>query len=138
MSRFKVMIVDDEPIVLICLKRLCDDQDYDLVTFSNAKAALEYLESHEVAVIISDQKMPEMDGNEFFRKTLDIQGDAVRIMLTGYAQSSGIIEAINSSKVDSFFLKPWNEDDLKATINEAYEAFKAKRKCLDQLEVLCL
>jgi DNA-binding NtrC family response regulator len=122
------MIVDDEPANLRVLERLFRS-DYQVVTAPSGAEALTLLEQHDVALLISDQRMPAMTGIELMTKTVAIRPQMVKILLTGYTDVGALIEALNSGLVYRYLTKPWNNDDLKLTVSRAlehYEMMKAK------------
>jgi len=124
------MIVDDEPANLRVLERLFRPA-YRVVTAPSGAEALALLEKHDVALLISDQRMPEMTGIELMTKTVDIRPHMVKILLTGYTDVSAIIAALNSGLVYRYLTKPWNNDDLRLTVSRAlehYEMMKAKHQ----------
>ena len=125
---YKIMIVDDEPANLRTLERLFRP-DYQVVTAPSGAEALALLEQHDVALLISDQRMPAMTGIELMMKTVAIRPQMVKILLAGYTDVGALIEALNSGLVYRYLTKPWNNDDLKLTVSRAlehYEMMKAK------------
>ena len=127
---YKLMIVDDEPANLRVLERLFRP-DYRVVTAPSGAEALALLEQNDVALMISDQRMPEMTGIELMTKTVDIRPHMVKILLTGYTDVGAIIAALNSGLVYRYLTKPWNNNDLRLTVSRAlehYEMMKAKHQ----------
>jgi DNA-binding NtrC family response regulator len=125
---YKIMIVDDEPANLRTLERLFR-RDYHVVTASSGPEALALLEQHDVALLISDQRMPSMTGIELMKRTISLRPQMVKILLTGYTDVSALIEAINSGLVYRYLTKPWDNDDLNLTVIRAlehYEILKSK------------
>src|SRR5229473_1308795 len=128
--KYKIMVVDDEPANLRTLERIFR-QDYQVVTAPSGAEALALLERHDVALLISDQRMPAMTGIELMMKTVAIRPQMVKILLTGYTDVGALIEALNSGLVYRYLTKPWNNDDLKLTVSRAlehYEMMKAKHQ----------
>ena len=124
----KIMIVDDEPVNLRTLERLFRS-DYQVVTAQSGAEALALLEQHDVALLISDQRMPAMTGTELMMKTVAIRPQMIKILLTGYTDVGALIEALNSGLVYRYLTKPWNNDDLRLTVSRAlehYEMMKSK------------
>ena len=124
----KILIVDDEPANLRALERLFRDE-YEVLTATSGVEALALLEHHDVALLISDQRMPEMTGIELVERTVALRPHMVRILLTGYTDVSSLIEAINCGHVYKYITKPWNNDELAITISRAlahYNAVKAR------------
>ena len=125
---YKIMIVDDEPANLRTLERLFRS-NYQVVTAASGAEALALLEQHDIAVLISDQRMPAMTGTELMMKTVAIRPQMVKILLTGYTDVGALIEALNSGLVYRYMTKPWNNDELRLTVSRAiehYEMMKSK------------
>lgn len=136
--RHTVLCVDDEQNVLHSLKRMLRKEDYRVLTADSGKAALELLEQHQVHVVLSDQRMPEMSGTELLSRIKDLYPETLRIMLTGYTDVDSITDSINQGHIYKFFLKPWNDHNLKLEIRQAieqYELIKANKR-LDETVVL--
>jgi two-component system response regulator HupR/HoxA len=117
---YKMLIVDDEEANLRTLERLFRE-DYTVLTASSGVVALSLLEQHNVAILITDQRMPEMTGIELLNKTAELRPQMVRILLTGYTDVGSLIEAINCGLVYRYITKPWNNDDLRLTVSRALE-----------------
>lgn len=138
LSLYKILCVDDETANLRLLERLFRDS-YDVFTAASGAEALELLEVHDFAVIISDQRMSGMTGIEFLKRAAEMRRQTVRIMLTGYTDAGTLVEAINSSVVYKYVTKPWVNDDLAATVKRAlqhYETMKGQRQLQLQNERL--
>ncbi|BBO91678.1 response regulator [Desulfosarcina ovata] len=118
-----VLCVDDEPNILNALKRLLRKEEYRLLTGSSGRQGLEILSANEVHIVISDQRMPEMNGTEFLKEVRAGYPDILRIILTGYTDVDTITEAINEGHIYKFFLKPWNDQNLKLEIRQALEQY---------------
>lgn len=122
MDKETVLIVDDEEMVLTSLSTyLTLETDYDVVTFTSATRALDYLEKNEVGLIISDFLMPEMDGISFLAKARELRPDVPRVILTGYADKENAIKAINQVGLYQYVEKPWDNDDLRLVIRNGLE-----------------
>lgn len=123
-SKLKLMVVDDERDNLDLLYRTFR-RDFQVFRADSALNALEVLDREgEMAVIISDQRMPEMNGTEFLGKTVERFPDTVRILLTGYTDVEDLVEAINAGQVFKYITKPWNPEELKSVIQQASETYK--------------
>lgn len=132
-SRLKLMVVDDEPDNLALLYRTFR-REFDVVKAESAIAALKILdEQGEMAVIISDQRMPEMLGTEFLSKTVDRFPDTIRIVLTGYTDVEDLVEAINAGKVFKYITKPWVPDQLKVVVQQAAETYRIVKHRTNEL-----
>ncbi len=122
----KILIVDDEAANLRALERLFRN-DYNVLTAQSGDEALALLQQHDVALLITDQRMPEMTGIELLQKTVPLRPHMVRILLTGYTDVSTLIEAINCGHVYRYVTKPWSNDDLCVTVSRALEHFEANK-----------
>lgn len=120
-SKHSILIVDDEDSILNAFRRILADGDYDVHTVNSGLEGLNKLRSAQrpYSVIVSDQRMPEMSGVQFFSQAKDIFPDAVRILLTGYADSDAIIDAINKGGVHLYFTKPWREEEILLHIKQS-------------------
>jgi len=116
-----ILIVDDEYSILNAFKRILADEDYEVHVANSGSEGLNKLRSapKPYSLIISDQRMPEMSGVQFFAQAKEIFPDAVRILLTGYADSDAIIEAINKGGVHLYFTKPWHEEEILLHIKQS-------------------
>jgi len=123
MSNLRILIVDDEENVLNALKRLFRKEPYDILTAISGEEGLKILDDHQVDLIISDLKMPEMNGIEFLKRAKEKNSVPLRIMLTGHADLKSIIEAIDHGEIYRFLLKPWNDEELKMTIKQALDYY---------------
>ncbi|MEX0269877.1 SpoIIE family protein phosphatase [Leptolyngbyaceae cyanobacterium UHCC 1019] len=131
--KLKLMVVDDEPDNLALLYRTFR-RDFEVVKAESAIAALKILdEQGEMAIIISDQRMPEMLGTEFLSKTVDRYPDTIRIVLTGYTDVEDLVEAINAGKVFKYITKPWVPDQLKVVIQQAGETYRIVKQRTNEL-----
>ena len=128
-EEIKILCVDNEKNVLRSLRRLFMDEDYEILTAESGKEGLEILkEQRDIQLIISDYRMPEMDGVEFLRRAYECSPETIRIVLSGYADTASVVAAINEGRIYKFIPKPWNADELKITIEKAIEVFFLRRK----------
>ncbi len=133
-SKLKLMVVDDEPDNLDLLYRTFR-RDFEVIQADSAIAALDILEQQgEMAIIISDQRMPEMLGTEFLSKTVDRFPDTIRIVLTGYTDVEDLVEAINAGKVFKYITKPWNPDQLKGVVQQAADTYRVVKQRTHELQ----
>lgn len=128
MQNSKVLIVDDEENILHALTRLFRKEKYDILTAKSGEEGLEILDSHDIDLIISDLKMPIMNGVEFLAQAKERNPDALRIMLTGHADIKAMLDAIDQGEVYRFLLKPWNDDELKLNIKQALEFYYVQKE----------
>lgn len=119
------MVVDDEPDNLDLLYRTFR-RDFQVFRAEGGSQALQILDdTGEVAVIISDQRMPGMSGTEFLSRTVDRFPNTMRIVLTGYTDVADLVEAINSGQVFKYITKPWEPETLRTVIAQAAETYQA-------------
>ena len=123
MDMIKVLYLDDEENNLIAFKALFR-REFDVFTTTSPQEAVAYLNANEGPIILSDQKMPELSGVEFFELTLNDFPNAVRILVTGYADIEAVIDAINRGQVYRYVAKPWNENDLRVCLLNAAERYE--------------
>ena len=130
---YKILIVDDEPANLRLLERLFR-RDFEVFTAISGREALELLGLHDVALLITDQRMPGMTGIELLKSTVSLRPHMVRIILTGYTDVSALVEAINCGHVYKYVTKPWNNDELRLTVERALEHYEMtkSRHALEQ------
>ena len=119
-----VLCVDDEENILRSLKRLLRNEGYRLLTASSGKEGLRILEENRVHLVISDQRMPGMNGAEFLAQVKERYPDTIRICLTGYTDVDSITESINKGHIYKFMLKPWNDQGLKLEIRQALDQYE--------------
>ncbi|MEH2197270.1 SpoIIE family protein phosphatase [Nostoc sp.] len=132
-EKLKLMVVDDEPDNLDLLYRTFR-RDFQVYKANHAFNALEILEQFgEMAVIISDQRMPEMNGTEFFSRTVERFPDTIRILLTGFTDVEDLVDAINSGQVFKYITKPWNPDKLRALVEQATDTYRVVKKRTQEL-----
>ena len=119
-SRQTLLIVDDEPNILAALTRLFRREEFNILTAQSPTEAFEHLAKQSVQVILSDQRMPEMSGTEFFARVRQLYPDTIRIVLTGYTDLDSVTDAINRGAIYKFLTKPWDGDILREQIREAF------------------
>lgn len=123
--RPKILLVDDEKSILDSLYRFCRQRKWEAFRANGGAEGLELLETETVDVIISDMRMPNMDGAEFLSKSIAVAPNAVRILLTGYADMEAVIAAVNEAKIYNYLNKPWDDNMLESVVSSALD-FKAK------------
>jgi len=128
-DQIKILFVDDEPNVLKSLQRLFQEETYKVVTATSGQEGIEILQREQgFQVIVSDYRMPGMDGVEFLKYAHERWPHTIRIVLSGYADTASIVAAINEGQIYKFVPKPWDDDDLRMTINKALEVFFLREK----------
>lgn len=117
-----LLLVDDEAEITRTLQRFFR-KNYNVFIANNANEAFKLVENNDISVIISDQRMPGMSGVEFLSKVKQMHPDTIRLILTGYSDVEAIIAAINEGSIFRYITKPWNFDELNATVYEAFEKY---------------
>ena len=117
-----ILIVDDQPEILNALERLLKEE-YVVRTTTSGHQALDMLKEHEFALIMADQRMPLLTGVEFFTEAIGIQPDAIRILITAYADINASIEAINKGQIFQYISKPWEPEELRLIVRRAIEKY---------------
>ncbi|MES2074804.1 MAG: EAL domain-containing protein [Pseudomonadota bacterium] len=120
-ARRTLLLLDDEPHILAALARLLKRDGYTILRANTAAEAFELLALHEVQVIVSDQRMPQMNGTEFLSRVKQLYPRTVRIILSGYTELDSVLGAINSGEIYRFYTKPWDDQNLRANIQEAFQ-----------------
>jgi len=122
-AKERVLLVDDEPQILTALEDLLGE-DYTVFTSQSPESALALVQrEHDIAVVITDQRMPGMNGDEFLRRIGDAN-HALRIMVSGFADLPAVLRAVNEGKVYAYVTKPWDEEDLLHKVQTAAEHFR--------------
>ncbi len=116
-----LLCVDDEPNILSSLRRLFRAKGYRVLVAESGQAGLQVLATESVDLVISDMRMPEMDGAHFLELVRARWPDTIRILLTGYADVSSIIEAINRGEIYRYIAKPWDDNDMLLVVRDALE-----------------
>jgi putative nucleotidyltransferase with HDIG domain len=130
-----VLFVDDEVNILKALQRLLRNEEMNVLCTDRASEALEIVARDPVQVVVTDQRMPEMSGVDLLSKVRERQPDLVRMLLTGYTEIDVAVDAINRGQIYRLITKPWNDDELRATIRQAFDHWdlKSEIKRLNQV-----
>ncbi|MBL1264720.1 HD domain-containing phosphohydrolase [Methylomicrobium sp. RS1] len=120
-SPASILFVDDEANVLKALRRLFHNEQYVTYFAESGPAGLEILRQNPVDLIISDMRMPAMNGAEFFTRVVEQWPKTIRILLTGYADLQSTIDAINNGRISNYCNKPWNDEELKLLVRNTLE-----------------
>jgi len=123
-----LLLVDDEENILRAIKRLCRRSGWNILTAGSGQEGLEILKENDVGVIISDQRMPEMNGVEFLSRVKNLYPDTVRIILSGYTDLASVTDAINRGAIYKFLTKPWDDDLLQENIEQAFKSYELVRE----------
>ena len=119
-----LLFVDDEPSILSALRRLFRPHGYRILIAEGGAAGLAILEQETVDLIISDMRMPEMDGATFLKEARKRWPNTMRILLTGYADVTSTVAAINDGEIYRYIAKPWDDNEIVNTVREALERQK--------------
>lgn len=123
-----ILCVDDEANILSALKRLFRGEGYRILTAGGGKEGLTLLEQERVDLVISDMRMPEMNGAQFLEQVRARWPDTMRLLLTGYAEISATVDAINKGGIYRYISKPWEDEDMRRTVREALERLQLERE----------
>jgi response regulator RpfG family c-di-GMP phosphodiesterase len=132
-KKIKLLYIDDEENNLHALKATFR-REFDVDIAISTAEARPLLEEHSYEVIISDQRMPDQTGVEFFQEIKFTHPDPVRILLTGYADITAVVDAINMGEIYRYLQKPWNELELSASIYAASELFRLRASNIELTE----
>src|SRR3989339_1831843 len=124
-NKFTILYVDDEESNLNIFKNTFR-RDYNILVALSATDGLEILKKEHVDLILTDQRMPEMDGVEFLKQALSIYPDLNRILITAYSDFDAIRNAINEAQIFQYIQKPWTEDKLRSIIEQGLEVYRLK------------
>ncbi len=124
-TKARILCVDDEPNVLKAIRRVFLEEDCEVLTAENAQDAIRILEETQpVQVVIADYRMPGLNGVEFLKAVCRRWPETVRIVLSGYADTAAVVDAVNEGQIYKFISKPWDERDLKHTVANAMERYR--------------
>lgn len=135
-GRFTLLCVDDEPDIVDNLFRTFR-KGYTVLTATSGEEALELLKAQPVDLIISDQRMPGMTGDEVLKAARTLQPEAIRILLTGYSDLESLVKCVNEAGIYKYITKPWEPEHLKLTVTRAIEHLDVERRlrmAADQLK----
>lgn len=136
-KQYGLLVVDDEKEILRSLT-LTFAEDYEVFTASSGAEALEILKQQKIALVIADQRMPEMTGAELLEKIFQIDPNIVRIILTGYTDIASLIRAINDGHIYQYITKPWERQELRIIVKRALESYELtleNQRLLNELRV---
>lgn len=118
-----ILLVDDEANVLSALRRALIDDPFDVITASSGIQALKIIESTEIKVIVTDERMIGMQGTELLAEVKCRSPYTARILLTGHATLDAAMKAVNEGEIYRFFTKPWDDTQLRFALRSAVEKF---------------
>ncbi len=134
-ARETILVVDDEPQVLVALEDLLSD-DFLVLKSESAERALHLVEDEpDIAVVISDQRMPKMHGDELLTR-LRTRIGAERILATGFADLTAVVRAVNEGQIFAYVTKPWDPEDLRMKIQRAADHFRLTRELEQERRLL--
>ncbi len=135
LREFPILYVDDEPENLRIFE-LTFRRDFSIVTATSGEEGLEIINTKPVAMVISDHRMPGMTGTEFLARAAELDPKTIRIMVTAYGDAATLQDAINNGSIYRFIPKPWNPDDVRATLIRGLEAYALDRERTQLLQEL--
>jgi len=122
----KLLLVDDETNILKALKRLLRRDGYTILLANSGEEALQLLPENKIGVIISDHRMPAMTGTELLAEVKNLYPDITRVVLSGFSDIDSITEAINQGNIYKYLAKPWDDAEIRTTVQEAFERFELR------------
>lgn len=133
---FKLLLVDDEANIIRSLKRVFEEENYEILTTTTPAGALNILKNHEVDLILCDHMMPGMLGTDILKYARNVQPDAIRILVTGSADMNVAITAINEGSIYYFFTKPWNNNEMLSVVRTALQQKKEQKEKANLLSLM--
>jgi response regulator RpfG family c-di-GMP phosphodiesterase len=125
--KINVLYIDDEVNNLTAFKATYR-RIYNIYTAESAKEGRAILDLNDIEIILTDQRMPSVTGVEFLQSIIKDYPDPIRILVTGYSDISAVIDAVNKGQIYRYVAKPWDNDDLKITIDKAFEIYSLRKK----------
>ena len=122
---YSILYIDDEKNNLVSFKSTFR-RDYHVHVASSGKAGLEIMEKHNIQLVITDQRMPDMTGIEFLEQIVPLYPDCMRMIMTGFSDMEAVIQAINKGNIYRYISKPWNREELKINLESALEVYNLK------------
>lgn len=126
-EQFKLLLVDDEADILDSLKRTFR-HDYEVFTANSGTEGIKLLKSEKFDLIISDQRMPDITGDALLKFAMQVQPEAIRILLTGYSDMESLVRCVNEAGLYKYISKPWEPEDLRLTVVRALESISLGRQ----------
>ncbi|PCI96951.1 MAG: two-component system response regulator [Flavobacteriales bacterium] len=126
-NKINILYVDDEVENLYAFKAAFR-RIYNVFVAISGSEGREILDENDIQVILTDQRMPEVTGVEFLESIIEFYPDPIRILVTGYSDINTVINAVNKGQIYKYISKPWNNDDLKQTIDRAYEVYRLRKE----------
>ncbi len=126
--KLKILCVDDEKNILVSLRRVFRKEGYEIFLAEGGAEGLEILEKEPINLIISDMRMPHMDGAKFLSLAKNIRKNIPSILLTGFADQESTIRAINEGEISAYVSKPWEDTDLKLKVSSLLKLARLERE----------
>ena len=126
-TKINVLYVDDEIGNLTAFKAAFR-RDFNVFIAESANEGTKILEQNKIEIILTDQRMPEMTGVDFLQSIIETHPEAMRILVTGYSDITAVIDAVNKGQIYKYISKPWNNECLKMSINQAYEVYNLRKE----------
>lgn len=126
MKEHKILVIDDEQNIINALRRVLRKEEYQIIFANSGEEGLAILEKERISLVLSDQKLPGIQGTELLKMVKEKYPETVRMLLTGCVDISIAQEAINKGQIFKFIIKPWDNEDLRATIKLGIENYKLK------------
>ncbi len=127
-KKLKIAFIDDETSVLNSLKRVFYKEKYDVYVTTNAFELYDLVKNEDVALVVSDQNMPHEKGNEVLNVVKELSPKTTTMLLTGYADISSVVKAVNEGSIFRYMTKPWKEDDLKRAVRLGVEEYSIRKQ----------
>jgi DNA-binding NtrC family response regulator len=134
-SKIKILYIDDEENNLNSFKAAFR-REYEVTVALSASEAKELIKSNGFEIIITDQRMPGITGVDFLASIINDYPEPIRMLLTGYADMQAVIDAINKGQIYQYITKPWDEQQMRVIINNAYEIFSLRQENKELLKSL--
>jgi response regulator RpfG family c-di-GMP phosphodiesterase len=125
--KINVLYIDDEVNNLTAFKATYR-RVYNIYTAESAKEGRGILDKNDIEIILTDQRMPEVTGVEFLQSIIEDNPNPIRILVTGYSDVTAVIDAVNKGQIYRYIAKPWDNDDLRITIDKAFEIYSLRKK----------
>ncbi|POY35217.1 two-component system response regulator [Solitalea longa] len=126
-EQITILYIDDEPHNLTAFKAAFR-REYTIFIAESAAEGRKILDNNDIHILITDQRMPNITGIEFLESILEIHPNPIRMLLTGYADISAVIDAINKGQVYRYISKPWDEQELRQNIKNGYDVYMLRKK----------
>jgi DNA-binding NtrC family response regulator len=123
-KKHTILVVDDDEFIIKNIQRMLSGENHNVITASNGQEGLDILKKQQVSMVISEYKIPLMNGLEFLEKVRIIYPGILTVMMTDHADIELVIKAINEAGIYKFFLKPWDDIVFKNTIKKTLESLQ--------------